>query len=173
MSKVILDTSYGAITLELDDDNTPVTTQNFIEYVKEGFYNGTIFHRVIKNFMIQGGGFTSDMDQKETRETIKNEANKGGQNVTGTIAMARTPDPDSATAQFFINVADNYFLDFKSETPEGWGYCVFGKVTDGLDIVMKIAEVATTSRAGHNDVPEEPVVLQNVELIEELSLEAN
>lgn len=159
---IILQTNLGNITLELDTKNTPVTAANFLAYAKDGFYENTIFHRVIGNFMIQGGGFDTTMKQKSTKATIANEANKGGQNKRGTIAMARTSDPHSATAQFFINVVDNDFLNFTSETTNGWGYCVFGKVTDGMDVVDKIKAVATTNRAGHQNVPVEPVVIEKV-----------
>lgn len=156
---ITLETNYGDIKLELDDENTPVTAENFRQYVKDGFYDGTIFHRVIDGFMIQGGGFTEDMGQKDTRDNIENEANKGGSNLVGTIAMARTPDPHSASAQFFINVSDNTFLDFKSESMDGWGYCVFGKVVDGMDVVNRIKGVKTGNAAGHQDVPFEAVVI--------------
>lgn len=159
---VTLQTNHGNIVLELDFDKTPTTAKNFAEYAKKGFYDGTIFHRVIGNFMIQGGGFDADMKQKKTDAPIDNEANKGGSNKRGTIAMARTGDPHSATAQFFINVVDNDFLNFKSETPNGWGYCVFGKVTDGMDVVDKIKAAATTNKAGHQDVPVEAVVIERV-----------
>jgi peptidyl-prolyl cis-trans isomerase B (cyclophilin B) len=159
---VTLQTNHGNITIELDTENTPVTVENFINYAKNGFYDGTIFHRVISNFMIQGGGFDASMQQKKTNGTIQNEANKGKTNKRGTIAMARTADPHSATAQFFINVVDNDFLNFKSESSNGWGYCVFGTVTDGMDVVDKIKKVATTSRNGHQDVPTENVVIEKV-----------
>ncbi len=156
---ITLETNYGDIKLELDDENTPITAENFRQYVKDGFYDGTVFHRVIDNFMVQGGGFTEDMKQKDTRDNIQNEANKGGSNVTGSIAMARTPDPHSASAQFFINVSDNTFLDFKSESMDGWGYCVFGKVVEGMDIVNRIKGVKTGNASGHQDVPVEAVVI--------------
>lgn len=159
---ITLKTNYGDITLELDFENTPDTANNFLAYAKEGFYDGTIFHRVINKFMIQGGGFDADMKQKQTKAPIKNEANKGQPNKKGTIAMARTMDPHSATAQFFINSVDNDFLNFTSESPNGWGYCVFGKVTDGLDVVEKISKVATTNRAGHQNVPTDNVVIEKV-----------
>lgn len=163
---ITMKTNYGDITLELDFENTPVTAQNFVEYVKSGFYDGTIFHRVIGNFMIQGGGFDADMNQKTTGEKIKNEAKSGGKNKRGSIAMARTSDPHSATAQFFINVVDNDFLNFSSETPNGWGYCVFGNVISGMDVVDKIKAVATTNRAGHQNVPVDPVVIESVTVSE-------
>lgn len=159
---IILETSLGPITIALDFDNTPVTAENFKRYAEEGYYNGTIFHRVINGFMIQGGGFDADMHQKETHASIKNEANKGGKNKRGTLAMARTSDPHSASAQFFINVVDNDFLNFKSETENGWGYCVFGNVVDGMDVVDKIKAVSTTNRMGHQDVPVNPVTIEKV-----------
>ncbi len=162
-----LQTNMGDIVIELDDENTPKTAENFRQYVKDGFYNGVIFHRVIDGFMVQAGGFDTDMGEKDTRDNIQNEANKGGSNLTGTLAMARTPDPHSASAQFFINVKDNKFLDFKAETPDGWGYCVFGKVVDGMDVVEKIKGVDTTSRAGHQDVPVDPVVIETAEEVTE------
>lgn len=165
---IILHTNYGDIAIKLDFVKTPGTAENFISYAKSGFYDGTIFHRVIKGFMIQGGGFKQGMVQQPTQATIKNEANKGSQNKVGTIAMARTSDPHSATAQFFINVSDNHFLDFKSTDPDGWGYCVFGQVTEGMDIVNKISQVQTTSRGGHGDVPIDDVIIQSVEITEEL-----
>ncbi|MBP3730719.1 MAG: peptidyl-prolyl cis-trans isomerase [Mailhella sp.] len=156
---VTLQTSKGNIVLELDEAKAPVTTQNFIQYVKDGFYDGTIFHRVIPGFMIQGGGFDKDMTQKATRAPIKNEADNGLKNEVYTIAMARTPDPNSATAQFFINVANNAFLNFKAPTMQGWGYAVFGKVVKGQEVVDAIAGVKTTTRYPHQDVPVEPVVI--------------
>lgn len=159
---ITLHTNHGDIVIELDEANTPVTAANFKQYAEKGFYNGTIFHRVINGFMIQGGGFDSSMSQKETDAQIKNEASKGGTNKRGTIAMARTSDPHSATAQFFINVADNDFLNFKAENANGWGYCVFGTVTSGMDVVDKIKNVKTTSRNGHQDVPVDNVVIENV-----------
>lgn len=162
---VTLKTTHGDITIELDTVNTPETAKNFLDYAKNGFYDGTIFHRVIKNFMIQGGGMAPGMMEKSTKTPIKNEANKGGSNKRGTIAMARTSDPHSATAQFFINVVDNDFLDFKSETGNGWGYCVFGRVTEGMDVVDKIKTEKTTSRMGHQDVPINDVVIEKVEII--------
>lgn len=158
---VKLETSLGPIMIELDEQNTPETTRNFLQYVNSGFYNNTIFHRVIKGFMIQGGGFESGMSQKTTQKPIQNEAKGGLKNKTGTISMARTNHPHSATAQFFINVADNDFLNFKSETPDGFGYCAFGKVIEGLDIVNQISSVQTTKRAGHDDVPQDEIVLLN------------
>ncbi|CAD5269551.1 peptidyl-prolyl cis-trans isomerase precursor (PPIase) (Rotamase) [Alteromonas sp. 38] len=157
---VTLKTNFGDITLELFEDKAPKTVENFLAYVKEGFYDDTIFHRVIDGFMIQGGGFTADMDQKDTKDTIENEANNGVANEIGTIAMARTNDPHSATAQFFINVGNNSFLNHTSESVNGWGYCAFGKVTDGMDVVEKIKNVKTGSSGYHQDVPVEPVVIE-------------
>ena len=164
---ITLQTNYGNITLELDFENTPQTAENFLTYAKDGFYDGTIFHRVMNGFMIQGGGFDVNMDQKKTNSTIKNEANKALPNKRGTIAMARTSDPHSATAQFFINVVDNDFLNFSSESSNGWGYCVFGKVTDGMDVVDKIKKVATTGRHGHQNVPVENVIIEKVTVSDE------
>ena len=160
---VILHTTLGDITLELDAEKAPVTVQNFLDYVRSSHYDNTIFHRVIDNFMIQGGGFAPGMQQKPTRATITNEAQNGLQNLRYTIAMARTPDPHSASAQFFINVADNAFLDFRSATPQGWGYCVFGKVSEGQDVVDQIRGVKTGSRAGHQDVPVDDVTILRAE----------
>jgi peptidyl-prolyl cis-trans isomerase B (cyclophilin B) len=163
---ITLETSHGDITIELDFTNTPKTAENFVAYAQEGFYNGTIFHRVINGFMIQGGGFDAEMKQKPVNSSIKNEAKNGQKNKRGTIAMARTSDPHSATAQFFINVADNDFLNFSSETANGWGYCVFGTVTKGMDIVDQIKNVETTTRRGHQDVPNEPVIIKKVTVVE-------
>ena len=157
---VILTTNFGDISIELDAEKAPVTVANFLEYVNSGFYDGTIFHRVINGFMIQGGGFDASMKQKATNDPIKNEANNGPSNDIYTIAMARTMVPDSATAQFFINVKDNDFLNFSSPTTQGWGYCVFGKVVAGMDVVDKIKTVATGNRGGHQDVPVEPVIIE-------------
>lgn len=165
MSMVKLSTSLGDITIELDDKATPETTQNFLNYVNAGFYHGTIFHRVIKGFMIQGGGFEKGMTQKTTEKNIRNEAKTGLKNAIGTIAMARTNDPHSASSQFFINVANNAFLDFKAETPDAFGYCAFGKVTEGMDVVLKLSEAATTRRAGHSDVPVEEIFIMTAEQI--------
>lgn len=161
-----LHTNHGVITLKLFADKAPETVANFIQYVKDGHYDNTIFHRVIGNFMIQGGGFEAGMQQKSTKTPIKNEANNGLSNKTGTIAMARTMDPHSASAQFFINVNDNTFLDFSAPTTQGWGYAVFGEVVEGMDIVNAIKQVATTSRAGHQDVPVDDVVITKAEIIE-------
>ena len=161
---ITLHTNYGDITLELDFEKAPKTAANFKQYAEEGFYDGTIFHRVIDGFMIQGGGFTEDFEQKKTRAPIENEADNGLQNLTGTIAMARTNDPHSATAQFFINVKDNGFLNHSGKTSSGWGYCVFGKVTAGMDVVNKIKGVKTGSKSFHQDVPKEAVIIQKVTL---------
>ncbi len=163
---VILKTNYGDITIELDFENAPKTAENFIQYVKDGFYDGTIFHRVIDNFMIQGGGFEPGMTQKETRDNIENEADNGLKNDYGTLAMARTMDPHSASAQFFINIKDNDFLNHTNKDSQGWGYAVFGKVTDGLETVEKIKAVATTMAGGHQDVPAEDVVIESAEVTE-------
>ncbi len=161
-----LHTNHGVITLELFEDKAPETVSNIKEYVKSGHYDGTIFHRVISNFMIQGGGFEPGMKQKATRSPIKNEANNGLSNKIGTIAMARTMEPHSASAQFFINVADNTFLNHSAPTVNGWGYAVFGQVTEGMDVVEQIKGVDTTSRSGHQDVPVEDVIIEKAEIIE-------
>ncbi len=161
-----LHTNLGDITIRLDEEKAPETSANFKEYVRSGHYDGTIFHRVINGFMIQGGGFDSSMQQKPTRAPIKNEANNGLSNKTGTIAMARTMDPHSASAQFFINVADNDFLDHKAPTSQGWGYAVFGEIVEGMDIVNKIKDVATGSKGGHQDVPLDNVVIERAEVVE-------
>ncbi len=163
---VTMQTNQGTIEIELYKDKAPNTVENFLTYVKEGAYDGTIFHRVIKNFMIQGGGFNPDMTQRKTHAPIENEANNGLSNDVGTIAMARTNDPHSATSQFFINTKDNGFLNFSAPTMQGWGYCVFGKVTKGLDIVEKIEGVATGNTGGHGDVPVEPVIIEKVTINE-------
>ena len=160
--KAVMETSMGTITLELDEAKAPATVRNFAEYAKSGHYNGTVFHRVIDGFMIQGGGFTKSMDQKPTREPIRNEAMNGLKNLRGTIAMARTMVVDSATSQFFINLVDNGFLDFSAPTAQGFGYAVFGKVTDGMDVVDAIAKVKTGFNGPHQNVPEEPVVIRKV-----------
>ena len=161
---VTLKTNFGDIKLELFEDKAPKTVENFISYVKEGFYDNTIFHRVIDGFMVQGGGFTEDMDQKKTNSPIENEANNGVANEKGTVAMARTNDPHSATSQFFINVKDNDFLNFTSESVNGWGYCAFAKVVEGMDVVEKIKDVRTGSHGFHQDVPVEPVIIEKAEL---------
>jgi cyclophilin family peptidyl-prolyl cis-trans isomerase len=160
--QVTLKTSMGTIELELDPEKAPLTVRNFVDYAKKGHYNGTIFHRVIPGFMIQGGGFTADMQEKPTGPPIKNEAGNGLKNLRGTVAMARTPDPHSATAQFFISVADNASLDHREPTDEGFGYAVFGKVTKGMDVADKIVEVPTTTKGPHGDVPEKPVTIESV-----------
>ena len=163
---VTLKTNHGDITIELFADKAPATVENFLNYVKEGFYDNTIFHRVINGFMIQGGGFTPEMDQKATNAPIANEANNGVANEKGTIAMARTNDPHSATGQFFINVNDNDFLNHTSESVNGWGYCAFGKVTDGMDVVEKIKAVKTGTNGFHQDVPVEPVIIESAVITE-------
>jgi cyclophilin family peptidyl-prolyl cis-trans isomerase len=165
--RVTMETSLGNITLELYPDKAPSTVANFLSYVDEGFYNGTIFHRVIRGFMIQGGGFTESMKEKPTRAPITNEADNGLKNERGTIAMARTPDPNSATAQFFINAKDNTFLNFKNKSPEGYGYCVFGKVTKGLDVVDAIEKTPTTTKGFYQDVPAKPVVIKKAYRVKE------
>ena len=162
---ILMTTTVGPMTLELDANNAPKTVENFLSYVSSGFYDGTIFHRVINNFMVQGGGFTADMEQKATQAPIENEANNGLKNARGTIAMARTQDPHSATAQFFINVQDNDFLNHTGENMQGWGYAVFGKVTEGEDVLDKIRCVQTGSQAGHQDVPVEPIIIESVTVI--------
>ena len=161
-----LHTNHGVITLELNAEKAPITVANFIEYVKAGHYDNTVFHRVIGNFMIQGGGFEPGMKQKATRATIKNEANNGLSNKTGTVAMARTMEPHSASAQFFINVADNTFLDHSAPTVQGWGYAVFGEVAEGMDVVEKIKGVSTTMKSGHQDVPVDDVIIEKAEIVE-------
>lgn len=164
--KIIFHTNFGSITLELDAKKAPKTVENFLEYVNQGFYENTVFHRVIDGFMIQGGGFESNMTQKKPfLDPICNEAKTGLKNEIGTIAMARTSAPHSASSQFFINVKNNPFLDFKNETIEGWGYCAFGRVVEGMDIVQKIAKVPTSRQAGHDDVPVDPVTIERVELV--------
>ncbi|QQD19784.1 peptidyl-prolyl cis-trans isomerase [Spongiibacter nanhainus] len=160
---VIFKTNFGDIKIELDFDNAPKTAENFKQYVEDGFYDGTIFHRVIDGFMIQGGGFEPGMKQKSTRDPIENEADNGLKNEVGTLAMARTMDPHSASAQFFINVKDNDFLNHSGKNMQGWGYAVFGKVTEGMDVVNKIKAVRTTSAAGHQDVPAEDVIIEKAE----------
>jgi peptidyl-prolyl cis-trans isomerase B (cyclophilin B) len=160
---VRLQTNFGDITIELDAERAPDSTQNFLEYVRSGFYDNTIFHRVIDGFMIQGGGFDAGMNQKGTRKPIKNEAGNGLKNDNYTIAMARTSDPHSATAQFFINVSDNAFLNHTGQTAQGWGYAVFGRVVEGQDVVDRIRKVKTGSRGMHQDVPVDDVVIQKAE----------
>jgi len=163
--RVEMKTNQGTIVVEIFADRAPKSAANFLQYVKDGFYNGTIFHRVIDGFMIQGGGFDREMRQKATRASIENEAANGLKNETGTLAMARTPNPHSATAQFFINVKDNDFLNYREATPQGYGYAVFGRVTQGMDVVMKIAKVATATAGQFQNVPREPVVIQSVNAI--------
>jgi cyclophilin family peptidyl-prolyl cis-trans isomerase len=163
--QVELTTNMGTITLELYPENAPNTVENFLRYVKNGHYDGTIFHRVIPGFMIQGGGFTRDFAEKPTGAPIKNEAGNGLRNAAGFIAMARTADPHSASAQFFINLNTNSNLDFRSQTAEGWGYTVFGKVVKGTDVVGRIAGVATASRPPHDDVPVKPVIIQRARIV--------
>lgn len=166
MKKVKLQTSLGPIVIELDEQAAPITTQNFLDYVKEGFYNGTLFHRVIDGFMIQGGGFGAEMKQKDSNAPIQNEAKTGLKNQKGTIAMARTNAPHSASSQFFINVADNAFLDYQNDSISGFGYCAFGRVVEGLNVVMDIGKVSTTRKAGHSDVPVEDVYIIGAEQVE-------
>lgn len=163
---VLMKTSMGDIKLELEPDKAPKTVTNFVSYVEAGHYNGTIFHRVINDFMIQGGGFDEAMNQKPAPSTVDNEADNGLANDLGTIAMARTSDPHSASAQFFINVKDNDFLNFRSKTPQGWGYCVFGKVVEGMDVVNAIKQVPTGTKGMFSDVPVEPVFIESVEVID-------
>ena len=165
MTRVLIKTLLGDMTLELDADKAPATVANFVEYAQSGHYDGTIFHRVINNFMVQGGGFDTDMRQKGTNAPIQNEANNGLKNDRGTIAMARTMDPHSATAQFFINVSDNDFLNFSGENMQGWGYAVFGRVVEGEDVLDRIRVVPTGSQAGHQDVPTDPIVIESVTVL--------
>lgn len=160
--KAKIETDLGAIEIELDEKKAPATVKNFVDYAKSGHYNGTIFHRVIDGFMIQGGGFTPDMDQKPTKAPIRNEAMNGLKNARGTIAMARTMVVDSATSQFFINLVDNDFLDFQNPTPQGFGYAVFGAVTDGMEVVDAIAKVSTGFAGPHQNVPEKPIVIKRI-----------
>lgn len=166
-TRVQIKTTYGTMTLELDGEKAPKTVENFLSYVNDSFFDGTIFHRVIDNFMIQGGGFESDMSQKSAGEPIENEADNGLKNDRGTIAMARTMDPHSATAQFFINVRDNDFLNHTGKNMQGWGYTVFGKLVDGESVLDKIRVVETGNKAGHQDVPKEPIVIESVTIVEE------
>lgn len=164
--KVKIETTLGDITLELDAQNAPVTVENFISYVNDGFYDGTIFHRVIPNFMVQGGGMNPDMSEKATKASIQNEANNGLKNDRGTVAMARTNEPHSASSQFFINVKDNGFLNFSGENMQGWGYAVFGKVVEGIETVDKIEAVETGNKGFHQDVPTESVIMNKVTVVE-------
>jgi peptidyl-prolyl cis-trans isomerase B (cyclophilin B) len=166
MTHVEMTTTFGSITLELDSEKAPKTVENFLSYVNDGFYNGTIFHRVIDNFMIQGGGFDANMQQKPTAEPIENEADNGLTNDRGTIAMARTMDPHSATAQFFINVKNNDFLNHSGKNMQGWGYAVFGRVISGDDVLDKIRGVSTGNLAGHQDVPTESVIIESVAVVD-------
>jgi len=166
MSKVKLSTNHGDIVLQLDAEKAPLTTENFVQYVKEGHYDGTVFHRVIKGFMIQGGGFEAGMSQKKTRASIQNEADNGLKNKKYSIAMARTMEPHSASAQFFINASDNDFLNHSGKNVQGWGYAVFGEVIEGREIVDAIEKVATGSKAGHQDVPKDDVIIEKAEIIE-------
>jgi len=165
MPQVKLETSQGDIVIELNDEKAPNTVANFISYVEDGFYNGTVFHRVIKDFMIQGGGFTEDFVQKSPKAPIKNEANNGLSNSRGSLAMARTGDPHSATAQFFINTVDNEFLNFRGEQGAAWGYAVFGEVVEGMDVVDTIRAVSTGNKSGHQDVPTENIVIINATVV--------
>ena len=167
MSNVLMQTNFGDITIELNHEKAPISAANFEQYVRDGFYDGVIFHRVIDGFMVQGGGFDVSMDQKETRANIENEADNGLKNDEGTLAMARTMDPHSASAQFFINVGDNAFLNHTGKDSQGWGYAVFGKVVDGMDVVNTIKKVATTSKSGHQDVPADPVVIDSASMVED------
>ena len=167
MAKVQLTTSMGNITLTLNDELAPKSTANFLNYVRSGHYDGTIFHRVIANFMVQGGGMTAGMKQKPTQAPIDNEADNGLPNTRGSVAMARTSDPHSATSQFFINVVDNAFLNFSAPTPQGWGYAVFGEVTEGMDVVDAIRQVKTGSSGFHQDVPKEDVTILSATILEE------
>lgn len=166
MSKVKLSTNHGDIVLQLDAEKAPLTTENFVQYVKDGHYNGTVFHRVIKGFMIQGGGFEAGMSQKKTRASIQNEADNGLKNKKYSIAMARTMEPHSASAQFFINASDNDFLNHSGKNVQGWGYAVFGEVIEGREVVDAIEKVATGSKAGHQDVPKDDVIIEKAEIIE-------
>lgn len=164
--QVVLETSMGTITIELFKEKAPITVRNFLGYVKDGFYDGLIFHRVIKDFMVQGGGMSEALEQKKPKFAIKNEATNGLSNTRGTLAMARTSVVDSATSQFFINTVDNLFLNHKGKQPDSFGYCVFGQVVEGMDVVDKIREVKTGNKAGHSDVPVEPVFIVSAKLIE-------
>lgn len=164
---IIFNTNHGPISIELNSEKAPKSAENFLQYAKKGFYNGTIFHRVIDGFMIQGGGFEPGMSQKANHDPIDNEADNGLSNLTGTLAMARTSEPHSATSQFFINVSDNFFLDHRGKTAQGWGYAVFGKVVDGMDVVNNIKSCQTTSRAGHQDVPVDDIIIESTDVTED------
>ena len=166
MKKAIMETSMGTISLELDEGKAPLTVDNFVQYANDGFYDGTIFHRVIDGFMIQGGGFTKDMNQKDTRDAIRIESMNGLKNLRGTIAMARTMVSDSATSQFFINLVDNDFLDFTAPTAQGYGYAVFGRVIDGMEVVDRIAKVSTGFSGPHQNVPEETIIIRKVTMVD-------
>tara|TARA_R110001583_G_scaffold173287_1_gene327281 strand:- start:127372 stop:127953 length:582 start_codon:yes stop_codon:yes gene_type:complete len=166
LPQVKLETNYGDIVIELNAEKAPNTVANFLSYVNDGFYDGTIFHRVIKDFMIQGGGFTEEFVQKTPKASIQNEANNGLSNVQGSVAMARTGDPHSATAQFFINTVDNNFLDFRGESGAAWGYAVFGQVIEGMDVVDAIRAVSTGNQNGHGDVPNETVIINTATVVE-------
>lgn len=163
---VIIHTNFGPIKIQLEAEKAPLTVENFLAYAREGFYDGTVFHRVVQNFVIQGGGFEPNMNQKPTKEPVQNEAKTGLSNITGTISMARTMAPHSATSQFFINVNDNVFLDHRSESRDGWGYCAFGTVVEGMDIAQKISKLSTHDAYGHQDVPVEDVIIERVEILE-------
>lgn len=165
--RIEMKTSKGNLTIELYQQEAPKTVENFLSYVKSGHFDGTIFHRVIPGFMVQGGGFTPDMSQKEVGDPIQNEADNGMKNTRGTLAMARTGNPHSATAQFFINTVDNSFLDHTGKNPRGWGYAVFGEVVDGMDVVDEIVKVPTANKGGHQNVPTEPVVIESVTVADE------
>jgi cyclophilin family peptidyl-prolyl cis-trans isomerase len=165
--KVELKTTMGNVVIELYPENAPKTVENFLQYVKDGFYDGTLFHRVMPGFMAQGGGFTRSMQEKKTRPAIRNEAGNGLRNAVGTVAMARTKDPHSATAQFFINVAENDFLDFKSADEAGYGYTVFGRVATGMDVVQKMVKVPTTTVGPHQNVPRQPIIIESARLLPE------
>lgn len=167
LNKALIETNYGNIEITLDIENTPLTCENFVNYVESGYYDNTLFHRVIDGFMIQGGGLNLDMtDKHSSNAPIKNEADKGAANLVGSVAMARTSDPHSATSQFFINVNDNHFLDYKSKTQDGWGYCVFANVTSGMDTVNKIKNVKTTSKNYHQNVPIDDVIITKISMID-------
>ncbi len=170
--KVELKTTMGSVVIELYPENAPKTVENFLQYVKDGFYDGTIFHRVMPGFMAQGGGFTRSMQEKKTRPAIRNEAGNGLRNAVGTVAMARTKDPHSATAQFFVNVAENDFLDFKSADEAGYGYTVFGRVATGMDVVQKMVKVPTTTVGQHQNVPRQPVIIESARLLSEAAARA-
>ncbi len=164
-TKVKLTTTLGEVIIQLNAEKAPISSANFLTYVKEGFYNGTIFHRIIPDFMAQGGGFDTSFNQKAVHASIKNEANNGLKNTRGTLAMARTNDPDSATAQFFINYKDNSFLNHTSQTSSGWGYAVFGEVIEGMDVVDAMAKQATSNRGGHENVPKTDIVIEKAEVV--------